>query len=243
VAKTYLQLVNKVLVNLREATVGDMTAAYTQLLGEFVNQAKETVEDSWRWRILTSEVQVTTVAQQIQYYLDAAANSPAVTLVSGNYPDERAQLLKDDEDHYQAFDITGASSNVVYQLSHTAREDQVLSGYLAPARSQNIPYAFSYTMEGGRPSIYLVDPPPVGRVLAFRFCAPQTEFGVGTETLLVPWRPVVSMATALAMQERGEELGESADLYFSRYNSELLRAQENDRDGSYDQLLVDTQNE
>ncbi len=236
-AKTYLQLVNKVLVNLREATVGDLSAAYSQLIGEFVNQAKETVEDSWRWRILSSEIQLTTVAQQINYFLDLAATSPAVTLVSGNYPDERSALLKDDEGTYQAFDITQAGSLVVYQLRHTVREDQIISGYLAPARTQNIPYGFTYTMEGGRPQIFLVDPPPGSRVLSFRFCVPQPEFTTGTETLLVPWRPVVSLASALAMQERGEELGESADLYFSRYNSELIRAQENDRDGSYDQLL------
>jgi len=238
-AKTYLQLVNKVLVNLRQATVGDLSAAYTQLVGEFVNQAKETVEDSWRWRILASEVQVTTVAQQINYYLDLAANSPAATLVSGNWPDERSYLLKDDADNYQAFDITQASSLVVYQLSHVVREEQVLSGYLAAARTTNIPYTFTYTTEGGRPQVFLLDPPPVGRVLAFRFCVPQPEFTTGAETLLVPWRPIVSLATGLAMQERGEELGESADLYFTRYNSELLRAQENDRDGSYAQLLVD----
>src|SRR5262249_4648751 len=78
-------------------------------------------------------------------------------------------------------------------------------------------------------------PPYGGRTIACRMFIPQAELVPGTDestALLVPWRPVVSLATALAMQERGEELGQSADLYFSRYNAELLRAQETDRNAS-----------
>lgn len=236
-SKTYLQLINKVLVNLRETVVTDLSATYTQLVAEFVNLAKETVEDSWRWRILTNELRITTTANGVTYPLTLAGGATNVT-TAGVYPDERSFVLKDDKNNSQAFDITQIASNVLYPIRQVAKEDLQGDIYLAPSRSQSLPYMFAYSMEGGTPTIYLSDPPPASRLCAFRMCIPQAEFTAGTEVLSVPWRPVVSFATGLAMQERGEELGQSADLYITRYNAELIRAQELDRDFSYDQLLV-----
>lgn len=241
-SKTYLQIVNKVLVNLREASRASVaTDVYSTLIGEYVNVAKETIEDSWTWRALTSEIRFVTVDHQVQYFLDAAATSPAVTLTSGNYPDDRASILKDDADNEQVFDITQVAANVIYNLTSYSRGKQVQDGFVAASRSTTTPYKFAYTMEGGRPAMYLADPPPVGRTVSVRMCCPQPELTSDSTAVLVPYRPIVSFATFLAMQERGEELGTSADLYLARYNSELVRAQELDRDGYYEQLLVDTQ--
>lgn len=237
--KTFLQLVNKVQLNLRESQTTDLSSAYAQLLGEYVNQAKEQVEDSWRWRALTTTIGFTTVDHQQAYALTSTA-SPAATSSNSRFPDERSYVLKDSKNNDSAFDITQIASNVIYQLRKVPREDNVGDIYLGPARSTSQPYTFSYSVESGTPTIYLTDPPPVSRVLAFRMCIAQTELVNTTDTLLIPWRPVVSLATFFAMQERGEELGQTADLYMSRYNAELARDQDTDRDGSYDQLLVDT---
>ena len=236
-AKSYLQLVNKVLVNLRVSAVADLTSAYAGVVGEFVNMAKEEVEDSWRWRVLSSEVQFTTVASQTKYFIDSLANSPTVTLASGNYPDERSALLYDDQDNVVAFDITQVSSNCIYPLKHVARENIVDDLYLAPSKTPMQPWAFAYTTEAQRPTIYLADPPIGSRNLTFRFTVPQPELVNTTDSLLVPWRPVVLKATALALAERGEELDGNTD-WIGEYNKALLRAQENDKDRSYDQLMA-----
>jgi hypothetical protein len=251
---TYLDLVNKVLVNLRETAGQTQVNAtpYSTLIGEFVNQAKETVEDSWQWSALTSELQFTTVLQQTKYFLDAAANSPAVTLIQGRNPDERSFVLKDDRNYDMCFDTTLVSSLVLYQLTAIPRERATGDLYLGNSRTASNPYLFSYTWEldqgSGvmRPTFYMVNPPVGSRIINMRMFVPQPEMIPGTNettAILVPWRPIVSLATALAMQERGEELGQSADLYFTRYNAELLRAQETDRLASKqrfsDQLIVE----
>jgi hypothetical protein len=250
---TYLDCVNKVLVNLRE-TAGQTAVnatAYTTLIGEFVNQAKETVEDSWQWSSLNSEVQFTTVLSQTKYFLDNAG-VPAVTVVQGRYPTERSFVLKDDRNYDMVFDTTLASSLVLYQMTGIPRERATGDLYLAPARTPSNPYLFAYAWEydsstsAERAVFYMVNPPIASRTINVRMFCPQSEFIPGTDettVMLCPWRPVVSLATALAMQERGEELGQSADLYFSRYNAELLRAQETDRLASKarfnDQLIVE----
>lgn len=251
-AHTYLDLVNKVLVNLRETAGQSQVNAtqYTTLIGEFVNQAKETVEDHWRWSALTTELQFVTNVQQVYYPLDSAATGPSVTSNTGRYPDERSYVLKDDRDYDQAFDITLASSLVIYQMTAVARERSAGDIYLAGARTPSTPYLFSYTWEysnvtnGMRPVFYMVNPPIANRTIAVRMFIPQPEMIPGANeatVILAPWRPIVSLATALAMQERGEELGQSADLYMARYQAELLRAEEKDRltSHAYDQLQVD----
>ena len=49
-AMTYLQLVNKVLVRLREDQVTSVASNdYSLLVGEFVAQAASEVEDAWNW--------------------------------------------------------------------------------------------------------------------------------------------------------------------------------------------------
>ena len=47
---TYLQLVNSVLRRIREDEVSSVSQNnYSKLIGEFVNDAKRTVEDSYDW--------------------------------------------------------------------------------------------------------------------------------------------------------------------------------------------------
>ncbi len=67
--------------------------------------------------------------------------------------------------------------------------------------------------------------------MMLRVKVPQEQFSLGTEIFLVPWRPIVSYATFIAMEERGEELSEKSALYLDRHNQELERAIEVDMAG------------
>lgn len=254
--RTYLQIVNAVLTNLRELNVTSVNAStYSQLIGEFVNIAKETVEDSWNWSVLETDITFTTVqgtgtpttGTQVAYFLDnISTNSPLATSSTGRFPDHRSYVLRDDFGKYNSFDVTLASSLVIYQLVMIPRERAAGDIYLAPARTVSTPYVFSYDWIMGRPRYTLINPPYPGRIITTRFIIPQPAFIPGTDentALLVPWRPVISLATAMAMQERGEELGQSADLYMARYNSELTRAQELDRGYARDYLYSQDMNQ
>jgi hypothetical protein len=70
---TYLELVNDVLVRLRESTVSTVgETTYSSLIGKFVNDAKRQIEDSYTWNALSQTITVTTVAAQSSYSLTGA---------------------------------------------------------------------------------------------------------------------------------------------------------------------------
>lgn len=68
---TYLEIINDVLIRLREAEVTSPTeTTYSKLIGKYVNQAKREVEDSYEWTALKNTVQATTVSGDYRYTLD-----------------------------------------------------------------------------------------------------------------------------------------------------------------------------
>ena len=70
---TYIELINDVLIRLRETTVatsGETT--YSTLIGKFVNDAKRQIEDSFSWNALGTTVTLTTVAATYSYSLTGA---------------------------------------------------------------------------------------------------------------------------------------------------------------------------
>lgn len=68
---TYLQLVQSVLRRLREddtiTSVSDNS--YSKLIGEFVNDAKRIVEDSWDWASLRTTFNINTTDTVFRYQL------------------------------------------------------------------------------------------------------------------------------------------------------------------------------
>ena len=72
---TYLQLVNSVLRRLREDEVTTVAqTSYSKLIGEFVNDAKRTVEDAYDWTALRTTLTVSTTADTFNYVLTGSQN-------------------------------------------------------------------------------------------------------------------------------------------------------------------------
>ena len=70
---TYLELVNDVLIRLRETTVSTVSeTTYSALIGKFVNDAKRQIEDSYNWNCLTQTITVTTTSGTSSYALTGA---------------------------------------------------------------------------------------------------------------------------------------------------------------------------
>ena len=70
----YLQLVNSVLRRLRESEVTTVQGtgnanSYARLIGDYVNEAKSTVESAWQWLALKQTVPVTLVSGTSEYQL------------------------------------------------------------------------------------------------------------------------------------------------------------------------------
>ncbi len=61
--KTYLELVNQVLVAMRESEVSDVTQNnYTKMVGKFVNDAKQQCEDANNWEANLESITLGTIA-------------------------------------------------------------------------------------------------------------------------------------------------------------------------------------
>ena len=75
-ATTYLQLVNNVLVRLRENEVSSVSdTPYSSLIGVFVNDAKREVENAAMWQALNQTIVVNTVAGTRNYSITGSGST------------------------------------------------------------------------------------------------------------------------------------------------------------------------
>ena len=234
--KTYLQLVNKVLQSLRETAVQSVGASdYSLLVGEYVNQAKEKVERAWKWRTLRVQYSFTTVAGTRNYSL--IAGGPTQPGNPPRFPDSRAYLLRDRRNRPLVFDTTIATQS--YQLKEYTYVDGVYNDIPGAGQTfTNIPDGFYYTA-GDTPSITLTQNTFDNRQITLVMVVPQDEFTIGSEVLLVPWRPVVDLAYALANDERGEELGNDGQLLFNKANDSMSQAISQDIESQDFEMIPD----
>lgn len=217
--KTYLQLVNSVLTNLRESTVSDFSSAYGALVANFVNQAKEKVEDAWNWRCLTQSATFNSVSGKQSYVLDGTDGT--ITFAAGYALSERSYPARDEDGLAQVYCNTTGN---VRRLREYSYENLIRELRLAVPLTNQPPYGFAYSLPNQVPTLYLARAPDAVYAIEARFVAPQGELVATTDTLIVPYRPVISYATWMAMHERGEELGTQADLFQSLAADELARA-------------------
>jgi hypothetical protein len=63
---TYLNIVNNVLRRMREDEVTSVSSStYSKMVGDFVNDAKRIIEDSWDWSALRTTLTITTTADDL----------------------------------------------------------------------------------------------------------------------------------------------------------------------------------
>lgn len=209
--KTYLELVNDVLVRLREDTVLAVTAnSYSSLVGKWVNDAKRMVEDAWDWQALQAQVAVSIVAPTTSY-----------TLTGVN---ERARLMRNSYNPNipLAFDIT---TNDKFQLLDApldwVREQLLLQNIPA---SQAKPIYFATTKLAGGVGIRLFETPTTSRSWALYFVVPQDDLALDADILSVPYSPVIHIALDNALNERGEEIGEPGTTVSERAHMHIANA-------------------
>ena len=184
---TYLELVNGVLTRLREDTVGTLTNqddVVVNMVKELVNDAKHTVETSHTWNPLQTEWTITTSNGTAAYTLTNA----------GKY----ATL-----EH-----IVDASGNVLPQKSkHYVRHQ--------PATNNNKPQAWVVdgTNNGDLQLKLFPTPDDTYSYTAYGY-ALQADLSGDTDVVLVPYKPVLYLALALAARERGEVGGQTATELF-----------------------------
>lgn len=197
---TYLQLVNKVLTRLREDTVSTVgQTTYSALIGEFINDAKRFVEDSWDWSALRSTITVSTSASDYTYSLTN----------SGSFSEVKT--------------VTNDTANAFMSYRSQDWFEQQL--YLVDT-VEGTPAYYTYNgIDGNGDTQVMVYPIPNG-VYSIRF---KTVLRTGELTedsteVNIPTLPIIYLATALATRERGETGGTSAAELFGIADKALADA-------------------
>jgi hypothetical protein len=195
---TYLQIVNSILVRLREPTVSTVGLdAYSTLIGKFVNDAKRQVEDAFDWNVLGEEKTITTVANTYVYSLTGAGQKFRVSS-----------------------DPLNTTSNVV--MRNISVSDMRQKQNFTPIVT-NIPaqYCFEGVDANGDVEVQLYGRPDGVYTIKFFLTIPQAALTSDGTSVLVPDVVVEQNAYARALVERGEDGGLSSSEAYNLYRSML----------------------
>jgi hypothetical protein len=195
---TYLEIVNSILVRLREPTVSTVAlSSYSSLIGKFVNDAKRQVEDAYDWNVLGQEINVTTASGTYIYALTGAGQKFRVSS-----------------------DPLNITSNVALQQIGTG--DMRRKQNFTPIVS-NIPaqYCFEGVDGNGDAQVQLYGRPDGVYSIKFFVTVPQATLSSDNTSVLVPDILVEQNAYARALIERGEDGGLTSSEAYNLYRSML----------------------
>lgn len=196
---TYIQLVNLVLRELRIAQVTVLTADYTALIGQYVNKAKQEVEDAWKWSALRNTLTFNTAVGTQNYNLGTSG------VAIGGTTNERSHLLYDKYNRPIVFNTTLKS-----QCTEYSRE--IAAQYQILAQSPNTQPGPFYQIRGNSGITLSFYPAPDAiYAMAARFWIPQADLSAASDVLTVPATPVWKRALAMAAAERGGGQGETVE--------------------------------
>jgi len=194
---TLLELVNDVLIRLREPVVTTYTeTTYSTLIAKFVNDAKRQVEDAYAWNSLGQTVTVTTAASTASYSLTGAGQK------------------------FQVLDAINTTSNV--GLTNITFVDMNRKQNFLPLVN-SIPTEFTFDgIDASYDTKVSLFPIPDGvYTLKFSLTIPQATLSSGSTVVLVPDVVVAQGAYARALVERGEDGGLSSSEAYSLFRSML----------------------
>ena len=194
---TFLELVNDVLVRLREPVVTTYNeTTYSTLIAKFINDAKRQVEDAFSWNALGTTITVTTVANTSSYSLTGAGQK------------------------FQVMDVINTTSLV--GLRNISFTDMNRKLNFAPVATETpVQYAFD-GVDGSYDTQVKLYPIPNGvYTVKFMLTVPQATLASDSTVVKVPDVLVVQNAYARALVERGEDGGLSSSEAYNLYRAML----------------------
>jgi hypothetical protein len=194
---TFLQLINNVLIRLRETQVStNNETTYSTLIGLFVNDAKRQIEDSFSWNVLGQTVTLTTSSSAHVYSMTGAGQK------------------------FQVQDALNTTSNVALQNISFVEMNRYQN--LVPSIT-GVPqyYAFDGVDGNGDTQVVLYPRPDGVYSIPFSLTVPQAPLAADGTSVLVPDVLVVQNAYARALVERGEDGGLNSSEAYQLYRGML----------------------
>lgn len=197
---TYLDLINNVLRRLREDTVDTVNSTtYSSLIGDLVNDAKKIVENSFDWTALRDTIVVNTVDGTNEYSLtgsgDLAVVKDVMNTTAKKFMHQRSQSF---------------FNNVNYNTSPVSGSPDYFT-FVGIDSNQDL-------------TVQLYPNPDAAYTIRFDVSVPQADLSSDSDRLSVPVNPVIQLAYAMALRERGETGGQSAAEQFAVASTALSDA-------------------
>ena len=187
---TYLELVNAVLRRLRESEVATVQGAgnsnsYARLIGDFVNEAKAQIENAWDWSSLRTTLAVNTTAGIFNYELNGTQNN------------------------FEILDVWNDTSNIQMQpkSAHWFNAEFLTAD---PQSGQPVFYNFNGVSADGDAQVDVYPVPDRTYSLLFNVSLRNTTLTDDNDVIYIPSRPIILLATAMAIEERGEDGGQQS---------------------------------
>ena len=187
---TYLDLVNKVLLRLREPEVTTVQGSgtsnrYARLIGEFVNEAKSQVEAAWDWSALRSTLTATTSSGVFNYEIQGSRNN------------------------FKVLDVLNDTSEFVMQYKDAAWFNQQ---FLLTTPETGAPYYYNFNgvSADGDTQVDIYPIPDGVYTLRFNITLRNLVLSDDADEVVIPTRPIILFATAMAIEERGEDGGQQS---------------------------------
>lgn len=196
---TYLELVNDILVRLREPEVTTVQEnVLSKLIGKLVNDSKRQVEDAYSWNSLTETLVIETLANTYGYVLNGSG------------------LM------FKVIDTQDITNKTTLRNISTSKMSQYLLD--DPQTAPPLYYNFNGVDVSGDTKVDFYPIPPAGLTLYFNLYVPQPDLALDSDTLLTPKNPVVLGAFARAVVERGEDGGLNSSEAYGLYRASLADA-------------------
>jgi hypothetical protein len=188
---TYLNLVNNVLRRIREEEVASVQdSTYAKMVGDFVNDAKRSVEDAWDWSALRTTLTITTTADIFNYVLTGSEN------------------------RIKALNVINDTANLFMEYKTATFFDEA---YLISDPRTGAPTCYTYNGvdSNGDTQVDIYPTPEKEYTIRFNCVKRLADLSADSDELTVPSMPVIHLAVALLARERGETGGTSAPEYFA----------------------------
>jgi len=198
---TYLELVNNLLVRLRERQVDTVNQTeYSAMLGILISDAKQEVENAWNWSAIRTTLQGSTV--------EGAFNMELNTTESG----------------FTIIDVWNDTTNTEMRPKTVREFNKLFLSTDTPETGAPLYYCFNGVSADNDTLIDLYPVPDAIYDLTFNACVRSEPLVEDSDIILVPSKPVELLAYAMAVEERGEDGGMSTTSAFEKARRELSDA-------------------
>ena len=204
---TYRDLINEVLIRLREDTIaadwsGNINdsitvSAYHKVIGSLINDSKRGVEERHDWLNLRETISFNTVVGTKNYNLNSG----------------------------QEFKVIDAMNNTTgHHLNQVSKVYINTVKYPTDDNGQPLYYGFNGSDSSNNLKIDLSPVPSEVQTLSFDICKYQDNLGTAASVLKIPTQPVILGAWARAIAERGEDGGTQSSLAAEEAGEALKQA-------------------